>query len=378
MKIKEFFFKNHANGWELEKTKFGDLTLLVGVSGVGKTQILKSIQKLVEISNGGSFHGIEWDTFFTVDNGSDYRWTGMFAAFKKNLRSKLNPPIIFEELYVDNKLIFKRELSDIKFEGNAIPKISPYRSVLGIFTEENAIMPIKSAFEKITLFDYDNEKRVFDPRSIADISGYIKNIERRKKSSPSEKTKQIQDFIMRVKEHNMPISAKLHFVEKFHKGLFEEIVHDFQDVFPQVEDVRFKLLKEDNFYVLQIKEKGTGWISLSEISSGMFKTLLHIAELKLMANGHVILIDEFENSLGVNCIDTVADSLLTPGRDIQYIITSHHPYIINNIDMKYWKVVTRKGSKVSTLNVEQLKLGKSKHEAFKQLLNLQEFTEGIS
>ncbi len=117
---------------------------------------------------------------------------------------------------------------------------------------------------------------------------------------------------------------------------------------------------------------------MSEISSGMFKTLLHLAEIKLMADGFVILIDEFENSLGVNCIDIVAEDLLKPGRNLQYIITSHHPYIINNIDMKYWKVVMRDGTKVSTKTADELKLGKSKHQAFKQLLNLEEFTGGIS
>ena len=63
----------------------------------------------------------------------------------------------------------------------------------------------------------------------------------------------------------------------------------------------------------------------------MFKTLMHIAEMKLMANGSVILIDEFENSLGVNCIEVVADILMNQERDLQYIITSHHPYIINNL-----------------------------------------------
>ena len=49
-----------------------------------------------------------------------------------------------------------------------------------------------------------------------------------------------------------------------------------------------------------------------------------------------------------------------------------------HIDMKYWKVVMRKGAHVYTMDAEQLKLGKSRHEAFKQLLNLEEFTEGIS
>ncbi len=110
----------------------------------------------------------------------------------------------------------------------------------------------------------------------------------------------------------------------------------------------------------------------------MLKTSNILAQIKLSNNDSVLLIDEFENSLGINCIDIVSDSLLNSNSNMQYIITSHHPYIINKIDMKYWKIVTRKGNVIQTKNISELNLPKSKHEAFKQLLNLKEFTEGIS
>ena len=168
----------------------------------------------------------------------------------------------------------------------------------------------------------------------------------------------------------MPIIVKLAFTWFSNKKVFAEIIYEFKNIFPQVEDVRFALLEKYDLYELEIKERGTDWISQGEISSGMFKTLMHISGMRLLAEGSVILIDEFENSLGVNCIDAAAGDLVHPERNLQYIITSHHPYIINNIDMRYWKVVMREGAKVSTKNAVQLKLGKSKHEAFKQLLNL--------
>jgi len=60
MKIKEISFKNTAAPpWELEKMNFSDLTLLVGASGVGKTQILYSLMKLIDISNGSAYNGVE-------------------------------------------------------------------------------------------------------------------------------------------------------------------------------------------------------------------------------------------------------------------------------------------------------------------------------
>lgn len=113
------------------------------------------------------------------------------------------------------------------------------------------------------------------------------------------------------------------------------------------------------------------------ISSGMLKSLLQVAELYLCEDGAVILIDEFENSLGVNCMDELTEDLVASERDVQFIITSHHPYIINNIPYRNWKIVTRKAGTVVVKNASDYKIGQSKHDAFIQLLQLDEFTEGV-
>lgn len=388
MKIKEISFKNTAAPpWELEKMNFSDLTLLVGASGVGKTQILNSLMKLVNISNGYVYNGVEWDLHFTGDGNENYRWTGKFENIKgihqqvfeeKELNGQGFPHIprlLKEELYVEDELVFTREESNVKYEKKESPSISPSKSVLNLFTTEKKILPVKKAFRKVFFLEYQDEKRIkISNEMIKDIEKYS--------DKDAHKDVLLESFIYfsieRLMWEDSRLLLKFFLSEKYAKGIFEKIAANFKDIFPQVEDLRFQLLKDKDIYELQIKERGTDWIPLHEISSGMFKTLMHLVEIKLMADGSVILIDEFENSLGVNCIDAVADTLLNPGRKLQYIITSHHPYIINNIDMKYWKVVMRKGSNVFSKNADELKLGKSKHEAFKQLLNLEEFSEGIS
>ena len=109
----------------------------------------------------------------------------------------------------------------------------------------------------------------------------------------------------------------------------------------------------------------------------MFRTLTHIAELYLCADDTAILIDEFENSLGINCIDELTSSIVSSDRNLQFIITSHHPYIINNIDISHWKLVTRNGGVVTATDAEKFGIGKSKHQAFTQLLNLDAYTDGV-
>lgn len=109
----------------------------------------------------------------------------------------------------------------------------------------------------------------------------------------------------------------------------------------------------------------------------MLKTFVLLCQVELSVDGTVFLIDEFENSLGINCLDVVTDQLFG-SRELQFIITSHHPYVINNIPMEYWKVVTRKGGVIQTHSAEELKLGHSKHKAFTELINSKEFRKGVA
>lgn len=55
----------------------------------------------------------------------------------------------------------------------------------------------------------------------------------------------------------------------------------------------------------------------------------------------LVLIDEFENGLGVNCIDLLSDLMLSERNDLQFIITSHHPKIINAVDKDKWRIIDR-------------------------------------
>ena len=184
-----------------------------------------------------------------------------------------------------------------------------------------------------------------------------------------------------IKESPLPLAIKMDLIQRHYSDIFNNIKRAFIDVFPQVENIKIEEVEDKNSslksFTLQIKEKGVNdWIFQNNISSGMLKTLVHISELYLSPEGTVILIDEFENSLGINCIDVVTD-LIVENRNIQFILTSHHPYIINNIGMEHWKIVTRKGGVVTAIDAKDLNLGKSRHQAFMQLINLEAYSEGI-
>lgn len=87
----------------------------------------------------------------------------------------------------------------------------------------------------------------------------------------------------------------------------------------------------------------------------------------------LVLIDEFENGLGVNCIDILCELMLSERNDLQLIITSHHPKIINAIDKEKWKIIERDGSVIRNRISQELGIGNSQYDAYFNLINRWEF-----
>lgn len=111
----------------------------------------------------------------------------------------------------------------------------------------------------------------------------------------------------------------------------------------------------------------------------MQKVLLILTDIFVFPEGGIYLIDEYENSLGINAIDFFPSFILEVEKDIQFIVTSHHPYIINEIPVKNWYVFHRKGTEVVIKHGSELaeRFGKSKQKAFIKLINDSFYTEGV-
>ena len=190
-----------------------------------------------------------------------------------------------------------------------------------------------------------------------------------------------------IQESQEDIRVKLFLAYNNAPRTFNIIKERYIDVFPKVEDIKVEPLDYENeenvpFFLLeypyiQIKEIGIDkWIKQEYISSGMFRSLMHISEIYLCSEGSVFLIDEIENSLGINCIDELTNDILSSKRQTQFILTSHHPYIINNIAHSNWKLVTRDKEVIHTHRAEEFNIGKSKHDAFMQLIQLEQYQTG--
>lgn len=379
MRIENLTYRDNALKWELEKADFESLTLLVGASGVGKTQILKSILNLKSVASGKSISGIYWEITFDTLNGNVYKWKGEYENkgdidFSDDDDEELKrhkPSIQFETLLLNGKIIVDRNNNDIIFNGNKTVKLPNQQSVIYLLKEEDLIQPAFEGFGKILFSDQTDSTREAYRIKFSDTQKLLKSVK----------------TITQIQEAKEDIRIKLFLAYKNAPEIFEIIKERYIDIFPQVEDIKVEPLdmeEEDvpmffkEYPFIQIKEKGIEkWIKQHNISSGMFRSLIHISEIYLCSEGSVFLIDEFENSLGINCINELTSDILSSKRKTQFIITSHHPYIINNVDYTNWKLVTRTKGVVKTHKPEKFNIGKSKHDAFMQLIQLEQYQTGL-
>ena len=378
MRIHALEYRNQERGWSLLRTTFSDLTLLVGISGVGKTQILKSIMSLKRIAHGANIKGVGWDIEFAATDTDMYRWCGEFDTTEEDSLTAAVPtdpeqedthkvPILSEELQLNGDTIVRRKAHDIELRGEKTPRLSPFESVLSILSQEQGVTQAHNAFGNIIHSD-----RSSTPSFSFRLGHFDKAVAR-------------YDTLKKIQESELDAFSRLALAYLNLPQIFDMIKSRFISIFPQVVDVKLEPTEIPEmpfitkYPVLQILEKGVEkWISQQNVSSGMFRTIIQLSELYLSPDGTVVLIDEFENSLGVNCLDVLTDDLLDHNRRLQFIITSHHPYIINNVSSERWKIVTRSGGTVRTRNADDLRISRSSHESFLQLLNNEQFTQGIA
>ncbi len=361
MTIKEFSYEDKSSGWRLDKLQLGKINLLVGASGAGKTQILKALKRIGFLAEGDEYNDddimyshFQWQIILEEQENT-YLWEG-----------ERNSEIIHENISINGENIVKRDYKKTFFKGQETFKLSTHHSIINILEEEDLITPIANGLSRILYNDFATDT------TLSKLTEEIYSSRFKKK--PKE-----YDIVTLRENFDLEIIEKICFIFKFDKDKFNQLIANFSSIFPQIEDAKFDNNEDARFITLYFKDKNSeSWLPPSKMSSGMLRVFLQLAEIYLCPDGTVFLIDEFENSLGINCIDELTKVILNSNRNLQFVITSHHPYIINNIPFEYWKIVTRKGNIITTHAASEYNLGRSKHDRFMQLLQLEEYQTGIT
>lgn len=367
VRVKWIEFENIETGLKVERVDFfEDITLLVGLSGVGKTQILNAVEYSLNLAVRKDVimrpyfvnMGIEID-------GDIYEWAYKISGIEKEdilFENQEEYCIQYEKLIKNGDVIFERCDEDIRVMGyDKVPQPKKDESLLSQYSEDEEFEKLISGIRK--LYSVEME--------LAVRGGIKSELFSKLKVRVVEIIRKGDNVPFKTFSH-LPVAMKIYIVKHYYKDIYIKIFDAVKELFMEIEDIDVVEDEDREMYLVAIQVYGKKLLQ-HDISNGMLKTIYYIVELFTMSDNSLVLIDEFENGLGVNCIDLLSEILLFERKDLQFIITSHHPKIINGIEQNRWKIIDRYGSIVKNSNSEKYGIGNSQHEAYFNLINRWEF-----
>ncbi len=374
MRLVSLKYGDFVVNWDFTNIELTNINLFVGESGSGKTRLLNvifNIGQKVRVDLGN--HEGYWQIFFEHKNVK-YFWEYEAKKNSSNVVAITKEIIKRTEADGSEKIIVDRNENKFDFLGQTLPKLSKTSTSIFILKEDPSIEPIYEGFGQIM-------RRNFFSDELERAAAY-QNI-RLDLVTALDK----QRDIMVLYGQELTISVRMYFLKKYFPDKYKIIVDYFKSIFTFIDDCDVLDLSEIQknislqgrspvFVIKERKVKQT--IPVQQMSSGMQKVLLIILDVITLPEASLYLIDEYENSLGINAINFLPSFLTEHGEHNQFIITSHHPYLINAIPLKHWFVFHRNGPTVKIKFGKDIEAsyGKSKQQAFIKLINDPFYTEG--
>lgn len=363
-----YYHGRQFEDWDFQETELNNVNLIVGASGSGKTRYLNTIFNVSSsIVHGQPFRPGYWRLTVKTE---EYEYVWEYEGVKVDGENQIKKESV-KRKRIDSQEVFENLIDRVPdnfvFCGTKLPKLQRDRPGITLLKEEEKIAPLYETFSKVQIRKFHDEG-LKDALSLQDVSKELRDLSKSK------------DGILALWKQQPALSAKMFLLKEKFPQYYKLAVDTFERVFPSIKECDVQILKDPGINiqppgmvpVFLIKEdKINRKIPLHELSSGMQKVLLIIADIITLPKGSIYIIDEYENSLGINAIDFLPEFLVAHGKDIQFLVTTHHPYLINSMPMKTWRVFHRNGSKVSIKGGAEFeeKYGKSKQKAFVQLIN---------
>lgn len=368
VKLKWIEFENLRTGLKIERVVFNDdITLLVGLSGVGKTQILNAIEYSLKLAVNKNLRLEPYNTTLCFQIGEEiYVWSYRIQQDHTEdiFESKeIKYFFAYEKLQnIKGDILMQRTPDTIQVTGyDKVPTPKKDESLLVQYSEDAFVKPIISEMLKLYPIEIEMDVRgAIAQESFNMFKAKIKESFKENEKQPFEKFS------------HLPVTLKIYITKKYYPQMYAQIFSAVKELFMEINSIDIVEDPDREIYMVAIDVYGKRLLQ-HEISNGMLKTIYYIVELITMSKNSLVLIDEFENGLGVNCIDVLAELLLGERRDLQFVITSHHPKIINQISNKKWKIIERDIATVKNFTAEEYGIMHSQHDAYFNLINRWEF-----
>ncbi len=293
----------------------------------------------------------EWEYFIQIEKNQDLITEGEEEYYFSS-----------EKLLKNGEILFVRDDKQVKVTGyEKIPTPKKDESLLVQYAEDSILKKVIAGLRKLYPIELEINVRIGIGK--ADFSTL--------KNKIREMIKKNNNTDFRIFSH-LPVAMKVYVAKNYYQDLYLKIFDAVKELFMEIQDIDVVEDTSREMYLIAMKVYNKTLLQ-HEISNGMLKTIYYIVELFTMSKDALVLIDEFENGLGVNCIDLLSEMLITEREDLQFIITSHHPKIINGIPKEKWKIIDRNISIIKNSGSMQYGIGNSQHEAYFNLINKWEF-----
>lgn len=370
MKIKWIECENLETGLKIERINFyDDVTLLVGLSGAGKTQILDAIDSsiMLALDNAEIVQSYKVSICIDIEN-REYEWT--YTLIKQpdindiSFKSTDEYFFAYESLLCDNKEIFVRSNDRLEIKDfTNIPTPKKDKSLIYQYSDDLHFSELVSGLKQLYNIDIDLDVRRF--LATDSVNAFKSRVRKTFKEKPDTNFKTFS---------HVPTALKLYIAKNYYKDIFDKILNSVNEIFPEIENIDIVADNSRDLYCVQISVYNQK-IMQGDISNGMLKSIYFIIELYTAPENSLIMIDEFENGLGMNCITALSDLLTEERTDLQFIITSHHPKIIGNIDYNNWKIIEREKNVIKNFdcNDDGYEVGGNRHDAYFKLMDKWKF-----
>lgn len=337
MAFRSYWFRSDPQGapdLSYSSAQLGEFNLIVGASASGKTRWLNSMWNLGRfvIAPGEPMNG-RWACTFDVD--------GRPASYAVDVSAG---EIVRERFEREEQVQLDRSDRDLTVLGAAAPQITARRTAAATFDGLAQIRDGVGVTLRRNFFAGEQETHA-------------------EQAWPAPPPELGRDEVV-----NLGLHPKAHWLETHRQ--FAAVFERFRLVFPAVEAYEFHPW-QPNVPVLRIREHGNpAWILASELSSGMKKVLLVLTDLAVAPPGWSYLLDEIENSLGPGALEPLVE-FLRERRDLQVVVSTHHPYVIHNVPPEEWLVFGRTGLEVTIRGGAENadRYGRSRQDRFTQLLS---------
>lgn len=331
MKLKRLSFKELL--WELHNVEFEDMSFIVGKNATGKSKALQIIDHIVKLLNqkDGLYTKAEYTICITNDNGEDITYTIHTNIINDEIGN------IYEKIEIDGKTVLIRESIEntriFNFLEGKEEVIYPPVNKLVIHT--NRDIRKYPFFEEI--MSWAKNSYGFKFGNISPDKAYNKQYK--------------QDYELLNSVDNIPFLYK-----KLENEINKITIKDLKTIGFNVEEISSH---NNNFSInLYILETGSNvTIAFHDLSQGLFRSislLIFLEYLIAMKKPATIIIDDLCEGLDYERANKLGKLVFEKclANNIQLIATSNDAFLMETVDLKYWNVLQRNGSVVTSLNAK--------------------------